>query len=95
MPMALTMDVCTALKKAGSTINASKTKNSSNKNKECISIAGAIVKLIEQNGGQSSNIGATVTVTLMRQMEQINNSMDGRDRWEKKERMKERKRRKK
>jgi len=83
-----------ALKKAGSTLKVSKTKNSSNKNKERTSIAGAIVKLIEQSAAPASsatNIGATATMTLLRQMERMNDNMDKRDRREKRERRKRRK----
>jgi hypothetical protein len=52
-----------ALKKAGSSAPSSKTKNSSNKNKERTSVAGAIVKLIKQNAmpASSTNIRATAT----------------------------------
>jgi hypothetical protein len=38
-------------------------------NKECTSIAGAIVKLIEQGQGSSSGMGTTMNMTLMRQMD--------------------------
>ncbi len=79
-PLPPTIDVNAALKKAGSTVKVSKTKNSSNKNKEWTSIGGAIVKLIEnQNQTPSSNIAASTTIMLMRQLEQINKSMDERD----------------
>jgi hypothetical protein len=84
-----------ALRKAESSIKAQKTKNLSNKHKECTSIAGAIVKLIEQGQGSSSSMGTTMNMTLMRQMERINKSMDNRDKREAKERKKECKRRQK
>jgi hypothetical protein len=64
-----------ALRKAESYIKAQKTKNLSNEHKECTSIAGAIVKLIEQGQGSSSSMGATMNMTLMCQMERINKSM--------------------
>ena len=95
-PTATNNDViCVALKKAGSSASSSKTKNSSNKNKERTSVAGAIVKLIEQNAmpASSTNIAATATMTLLRQMERMNQSMDKRDRQEKKERRKRKKKR--
>jgi hypothetical protein len=92
-PLPLTIDVSAALKKAGSTIKVSKTKNSSNKNKEQTSIVGAIVKLIEnQNQTPSSNIAASATIMLMRQLERMNKSMEKRDRQEKMDKKKERKR---
>ncbi len=92
-PLPPTIDVSAALKKAGSTVKVSKTKNSSIKNKERTSIVGAIVKLIEnQNQMPSSNIAASASITLMRQLEHMNKSMDKRDRQEKMDRMKERKR---
>jgi hypothetical protein len=52
-----------------SIIKAQKAKNLSNKHKEHTSIAGAIVKLIEQGQGSSSSMGATMSMTLMCQME--------------------------
>jgi hypothetical protein len=81
-----------ALRKVESSIKAQKTKNLSNKHKECTSIVGAIVKLIEQGQGSSSSMGATMNMTLMGQMECINKSMDNQDKQEAKERKKERKR---
>jgi len=94
------MQVRDALTKAGSMVRASKMKNVSNKNKERTSIAGAIMKLIElQNRPPPSSVSAddaaVMTMTLMRQMESINKSMDERNRRDAKERRKERKRRKK
>jgi hypothetical protein len=76
---------CAALRKAESSIKAQKTKNSSNKHKERTFIAGAIIKLIEQGQGSSSSMGATMNMTLMRQMKHINKSMDNWDKWEAKE----------
>ena len=84
-----------AMAKASSRLTASKTKNSSNKNKDRTSIAGAIVKLIEQQNRPASLVGESAAMLLMRQMERMNRSMDERDQREKKERRKERKRQKK
>jgi hypothetical protein len=84
-----------ALRKAESTIKAQKTKNSSNKHKERTSIGGAIVKLIEQGQGSSRGMGTTMNMTLARQMECINKSMDNQDKREAKERKKEHKHRRK
>jgi hypothetical protein len=84
-----------AMAKASSRLTASKTKNSSNKNKDRTSIAGAIVKLIEQQNRPASLVGESAAIMLMHQMEHMNRSMDERDRREKKERRKERKRQKK
>jgi hypothetical protein len=93
-PLPPTIDVSAALRKVGSTIKVSKTKNSSNKNKERTSIVGAIVKLIEnQNQMPSSNIAASATIMLMRQLERMNKSMDERDRQEKMDKKIERKHR--
>ncbi len=92
MAPAPTMDAaCAALRKAESSIKAQKTKNFSNKHKKCTSIVGAIVKLIEQGQGSSSGMGATMNMTLIRQMEHINKSMDNWGKQEAKERKKERK----
>jgi hypothetical protein len=83
---------CAALRKAESTVKAQKTKKSSKQYKEYTSIAGAIVKLVEQGQGSSSGMGATMNMTLMCQMERINKSMDNWDKQEAKERKEERKR---
>jgi hypothetical protein len=48
MTLSPALEALNGLKSAGSSIKLSKTKNLSNKNKERTSIAGAIVKLIEQ-----------------------------------------------
>jgi hypothetical protein len=44
-----------ALRRASSTVRSDKTKNSSNKNKEHTSIAGAIVKLLVQQQPSSNS----------------------------------------
>ncbi len=49
------VNVSVALRRASSTARAEKTKNSSNKNKERTSIAGAIVKLPERQQPSSNN----------------------------------------
>ncbi len=82
---------CAVMRKTVSSIKDQKTKNLPNKNKERTSITGAIVKLIEQGQGASSGMGATMSMTLMRQMERINKSMDNWDKREAKERRKEHK----
>ncbi len=79
----------------GEGIKGSKTKKSSNKNKECTFVVGAIVKLIKQGGASSSNVGANAAMILLRQMERMSNSMDEHDRQDKKEKEKERKHHKK
>jgi hypothetical protein len=84
-----------AMAKASSRLTASKTKNSSNKNKDWTSIAGAIVKLIQQQNRPASLVGESAAIMLMHQMEHMNRSMDERDWREKKEPRKERKRQKK
>jgi hypothetical protein len=89
---ACAMDAHAALRKTESGTKAQKTKNLSYKHKEHTSIVGAIVKLIEQGQGSSSGTGATMSMTLMHQMERINKSMDDWDRREEKERKKEPKR---
>jgi len=90
----------TVLRRTESGMKGEKTKNSSNKNKERTSIAGAIVKLIEKqesgekNTGVSAHMSANMTMMMMRQMEAMNNSMDRRDKRERRRERKERKRRK-
>ena len=79
-------------------MKANKTKNTTNKPaKERTSIAGAIVKLLEQQGqqGEGSGIAANMNMTMMRQMDRMNRSMDKQERREEKERKKRRKRKKK
>jgi hypothetical protein len=91
------LDVVNDMKSVGSSIKSGKTKNLSNKNKERTSIAGAIIKLIEQGqpGGSSRELSANMTMMLMHQLSSMNRSMDKRERREEKRRKKERKRRKK
>jgi hypothetical protein len=87
-------DVVNCIKSKGSSIKSGKTKNSSNKNKERTSIAGAIVKLIEQGqpaGGASCELSANMTMMLMRQLDSMSRSMDERERCEEKRKKKERK----
>ncbi len=88
------LDTLNGLKSAGSSIKSGKTKNSSNKNKVRTSIAGAIVKLIEQGqpGGSSRELSANMSIMLMCQLDSINRSMDEREQHEEKRRKKERKR---
>jgi hypothetical protein len=90
------LDTLNGLKSAGSSIKSGKTKNLSNKNKERTSIAGAIMKLIEQGQpeGSSCEMSTNMSIMLMRLLDSINRSMDKRQR-EEKRRKKERKRRKK
>jgi hypothetical protein len=81
-------DMLNGMKSAGSSIKSGKTKNSSNKNKERSSIAGAIAKLIEQGqpGGSSRELSANMSMMLMRQLDSMNRSMDERERREEKRR---------
>jgi hypothetical protein len=81
-------DVNVALRRASSTVWSDKTKNSSKKNKERTSIAGAIVKLLEQqqpslNSERDERL-VMITMTIMHQMENFNKSMDDCYRWERK-----------
>ena len=93
-PQGVDIDIAAALKRAASTAWAEKTKNSSNKNKECTLISSAIVKLLEQyhplsNNQQSNNQQhneqlAMMAITLMHQMKTLNKSMDDHDRHDRK-----------
>ena len=87
--------IAAALRRASSTIRSEKTKNSSNKNKERTSIAGAIVKLIERQQPSSSSFerderSGYMTMTLMRQLDRMNKTMDDREHRERKRRKKRR-----
>ncbi len=97
MTSSTALDALNGLKSTGSSIKSGKTKNSSNKNKKRTSIAGAIVKLIEQGqlGGSSHEMSANVSIMLMRQLDSINRSMEDREQREEKRREKERKHQKK
>jgi hypothetical protein len=88
------LDALNGMKSAGSSIKSGKTKNSSNKNKEHTSIAGVIVKMIEQGqpGGLSRELSANMSMMLMHQLDSMNRSMEERERHEEKRRKKERKR---
>jgi hypothetical protein len=75
-------------------MQAEKTKNSSNKNKECTSIAGAIVKLLEWQqpslNNEPNERSAMMTMTIMQQMESLNKFMDDWDHCKRKGRKKKR-----
>ncbi len=84
-------EVNVALRRASSTVQAKKTKNSSNKKKECTSIADMIVKLFEWQQPLLNNEckrSAMMTITIMRQMENLNKSMDDCNCWDRKRRKK-------
>jgi hypothetical protein len=98
------VNISVALRRASSTARAEKNKISSNKNKERTSIAGAIVKLPELRQPSLTNErderSAMFTMTIMRQMENLNKLMDNCDhrerrRWKKKHAKKLAKKRKK
>jgi hypothetical protein len=91
------LNALNGMKSLGSSIKSGKTKNSSNKNKERSSIAGAFAKLIEQGqpAGSSHELPANMSMMLMHQLDSMNRSMDKRERREEKRRRKERKRQKK
>ncbi len=94
MTSPLALDALNGLKRVGSSIKSGNTKNSSNKNKERTSIAGAIVKLIEQGqpGGSSREMSTNMSIILMCQLDSINRSMDKREWREEKRRKEEHKR---
>jgi hypothetical protein len=70
-------------------VRLDKTKNSLNKNNERTLIAGAIVKLLEQQQSSSMNSErnerlAIITMTIIHQMENLNKSMYDCNCWERK-----------
>jgi hypothetical protein len=85
-------DINIALRRASSTVQSKKTMNLPNKNKECTSIAGAIVKLLEWQQPSLNNKcderSAMITITIMRQMENLNKNMDDHNHWDRKQREK-------
>ncbi len=70
------------LRRVEDLMKVQKTKNLSNKNKECTSIAGAIMKLIERQ--DLGGMAASILMMLMRQLEALNNSMDKQEERERK-----------
>ena len=79
------------LRRAENVMKAQNTKNSSNKNKERTSIAGAIVKLVERR--DLGGMAASMSMMLMRQLEAMNSSMDRQEQRERKQERRERKKR--
>ncbi len=73
-------------------MKAQKIKNSSNKIKDCTSIAGAIVKLVERQ--ESGGMAASMSMMLTRQLDAMNSSLDRREQRERKQARRERKKRK-
>ncbi len=86
----VTPNICAGLRRAKDLMKVQKTKNLSNKSKECTSIAGAIVKMIERQ--ESGGMDASMSMMLMRQLNAMNSSLN---RWEQQERRQERRERKK
>ncbi len=70
------------LRRAENVMKAQNTKNSSNKNKERTSIAGAIVKLVERR--DLGGMAASMSIMLMRQLDAMNSSLDRREQGERK-----------
>jgi hypothetical protein len=70
----VTPNIRAGLRRAEDFMKAQKTKNLSNKNKECTSFAGAIVKLVERQ--DSGGMAASMLMMLMRQLKAINSSME-------------------
>ncbi len=79
-------------RRADELMKAQKTKNSSNKIKERISIARAIVKLVERQ--ESGGMAASMSMMLIRQLDAMNSSLDRREEQERKQERRERKKRK-
>jgi hypothetical protein len=88
----VTPNIHAGLRRAEDLMKAQKTKNLSNKNKECTSIAGSIVKLVERQ--DSCGLAASMSMMLMRQLEAMNSSIDKREQQERKQERRERKKRK-
>jgi hypothetical protein len=85
-----------AMSHAESHAKAQKTKKMSNKNKEQVSVAGTIVKMLERMDSSSNDsaMGAQVNLMIMRQLEEMNKGMARCWRKERRKRKKERERRK-
>ncbi len=73
----VTPSIRAGLRRAEELMKAQKTKNSSNKIKECTSIARAIVKLVERQ--ESGGMAASMSMMLMRQLDAMNSSLDRRE----------------
>jgi hypothetical protein len=70
----VTPNIRAGLRRAEDFMKTQKTKNLSNKNKECTAIAEAIVKLVERQ--DLVGMAASMLMVLMRQLEAMNSSMD-------------------
>jgi hypothetical protein len=73
----VTPNIRTGLRRNKDFMKAQKTKNSSSKNKDRTSIAGAIVKLVERQ--DSGCMAASMSMMLMRQLDSMNSSLDRRE----------------
>jgi hypothetical protein len=97
---ASTPNLSSAFKKAASSMKAQKSKNTLNKIKDCKSITGAIMQLIDGMKESSHNnhnydMSARVNMLLMHQMDAMDRWMDKHDHRDHKEKHKERKRERK
>jgi hypothetical protein len=72
-PRMPTNNICAGLKRTKSSIWGQRTKNLSNKNKECTLIAGAIIRLVERQD-LGSGLAANMSMLMMRQLEALKNN---------------------
>jgi hypothetical protein len=79
-------------RRAEELMKVQKMKNLPNKIKECTSIAGAIVKLVERQ--DSGGMAASMSMMLMRQLDAMNSSLNRLEQQERKQERRERKKRK-
>jgi hypothetical protein len=88
----ITPNIRAELRRADALMKAQKTKNLSNKSKECTSIAEAIVKMIERQ--ESGGMAASMLMMLMRQLDATNSSLHRREQQERRQERRQRKKRK-
>ncbi len=88
----ITPNIHAGLRRAEDLMKAQKTKNSTNKSKECTLIARAIVKMIERQ--ESGGMAASMSMMLMRQLNAMNSSLNRQEQQETRQERRERKKRK-
>jgi hypothetical protein len=88
----VTPNIHAGLRRAEDFMKMQKMKNSSNKNKECTLIAGAVEKLVERQ--DLGGMAASMSMMLMRQLKAMNSSMERQEQQERKQERRKRKKRK-
>ncbi len=99
-PLSRTTAARPASRNSTSPLKNQKTKNSSNKNKDCTSIAGSIAKLIDSistntNEGEEANVAKRMNILMMWQLDLMDRRMERHEKEDCKEQCKKKRRQKK